>query len=367
MTHSQDLIHKVALALTPGIGGKTGRSLLAACGSPEAVFREKKRALVKIDGVGRQLLSNLKNRELLERAEKELEFVKRYDISCHFITDESYPSRLKSCVDAPLMLFIKGSEEYLSIHTLAVVGTRNPSEYGRKTTESLGRGLSESNVAIISGLAYGIDTAAHNTSLLAGLPTAAVLAHGLDTIYPGLNRELATKITGQGCLVTEFPRNTRLNKDLFPRRNRIIAGLSEAVVVVESGKKGGGLITADIASSYNRDVFAIPGNVGNKESEGPNFLIKTNRATLVESADDIIYFMGWDKPEKSPTVQRRIFTQLSEEEALIYKLIEEGGAVPIDKIYMHSQIQPSKVNAIMLKLEFEGLVKLLPGNRYTAI
>jgi DNA processing protein len=367
MENAEELLYKVALSLAPGIGGKTGRALLAACGTPEAIFKEKQRALIRIEGVGRQILVNLKKHETMVKAEKEIEFMERFKINARFITDKSYPPRLKNCIDAPLMLFLKGDEKYLSYHTLAIVGTRKPSEYGKSRAESIVRGFAGRDISIVSGLAYGIDTVAHHSALDNRLPTVAVLAHGLDIIYPGLNRPLAGRIADQGCLVTEFPSKTKLNKDLFPRRNRIIAGLAEAVVVIESGKKGGGLITADIALSYNRDVFAVPGCIGDPGSAGPHFLIKTNRAALAESSEDISYYMGWDEKEKSIAVQKKIFSNLDENEILIFRFIENKQNASMDEIYQVTSLPPSKVNAILLKLEFDGLVKMMPGNRYAVI
>lgn len=367
MEYPSEMIYKVAFSLTPGIGGKTGRAILAACGSPEAVFKEKRRTLMRVEGVGRQLLSNLRSSETMAKAEQEMEFISRFDIKARFITDKGYPARLKNCVDAPLMIFLKGNDECLTAHTLAVVGTRRPSEYGKARTEAIVKGFSQQNITIVSGLAYGIDTIAHHSAINSMLPTVAVLAHGLDTIYPDLNRALASRITEQGCLVTEFPSRTKLNKDLFPRRNRIIAGLSEAVVVMESGRKGGGLITADIASSYNRDCFAIPGCIGEPGSEGTHFLIKTNRAALAETSDDIAYFMGWDDQGKQTGFQKKIFTDLDEDETSIFNFIESKPCVSIDEIYHVTNLPPSKVNAVMLKLEFEGLIKMIPGNRYSAL
>lgn len=361
------MIRKIAFALTPGIGGRTGRAIIGACGGVEAAFREKKRALFRIEGVGRQLAANLKSPETMRRAEEEMKFIEKYSIRARFITDKDYPALLKSCIDAPLMLFEKGRDEWITRHSLAIVGTRSPSAYGTAMTGSIVRGFKDYEICIVSGLAYGVDTAAHMAALDSGLDTVAVLGHGLDRIYPDLNRKLAGRIVEQGCLITEFPSRTKLNKDLFPRRNRIIAGLSEAVVVMESRKKGGGLITADIASSYNRDVFALPGRAGEPASEGPHFLIKTNRAGLVETADDIIYYMGWDKREQNAAVQKKIFNDLNDDELLVFRFIEEKKTVSVDEIFVHTEMQPSKVSAVLLKLEFEGMIKLLPGNRYSLL
>jgi len=262
------------------------------------------------------------------------------------------------------MLYYKGNTDLNAQRVIAVVGTRNASDYGRHLCEQLIEGLVKSNVLIVSGLAYGIDSCAHRASLKEGLPTVGVLAHSLDRIYPYMNKGLAEKMLLQGGLLTEFLSGTIPDRENFPRRNRIVAGMCDAVVVVESAKKGGALITADIANSYNRDVFAFPGRVGDVYSEGCNYFIRTNRAALLESADNIRYLMGWDDPKNKPSAQTKLFRDFSEDEEKIMSVLKLTQDIGIDDIMLNSELTASKVAAILLSFEFEGLVSALPGKRY---
>ena len=358
------LLYKIAITLIPGIGDVNGKRLIAYCGGIAAVFREKRSLLMKIPGVGEVLAAGILRKDYLQMAEKELAFIAKSQVRPLFYLDADYPSRLKHCEDGPMMLYVRGATLPARRHALGVVGTRRPTTNGVELTAQVIHDLRDLELLTVSGLAYGIDTAAHRASLAAEVPTAAVLAHGLDILYPFVNKSLADKMMENGCLVTEFPSGTRLNRDYFPRRNRIIAGLSDAVLVVESAEKGGALITADIALSYNRDVLAIPGRPGDPKSSGCNRLIKTNRAVLVENASDIRYQMGWDQDGPRQNVQHRLFTELSEEETVIWNALPETGEADIDDIYLRSKLPPSKVAAILLKLEFDGMVACLPGKRY---
>ncbi|MCF8229299.1 MAG: DNA-processing protein DprA [Bacteroidales bacterium] len=365
--NNQQLLYQIASTLIPGVGDIVGKKLIDYCGSPEAIFKEKKAHLLKIRGITRKTLNGIFSPKLLHRAEEEIAFIEKYSIQTMFYTKEDYPTRLKQCIDSPLMLYYKGNADLNHQKIISVVGTRSATHYGREIIEDLIAKLKEYNILVISGLAYGIDTLAHKTSLQHGLQTVAVLAHGLDRIYPYLNKNLAEKIARQGGLLTDFMSKTNPDRENFPKRNRIVAGLSDAIVVVESAKKGGALITADIASSYNRDVFAIPGNVGVKYSEGCNFLIKTNRAALIQSADDIIYMMGWKEQKKKKTVQRKIFIELPENERKLLEMLKENDELGIDKICIKSGISATKVASALLNLEFEGLVQCLPGKVYKLV
>lgn len=360
----QSLIYKIAITLIPGVGDVGGKRIISYCGGVEAVFKEKKQALMKIPGVGEVMAAGILRRDFLRRAEQELVFIGRYRVAPLFYLDEGYPARLRRCEDGPLMLYMIGREPPERKHVLAVVGTRRPTAYGTENAASVIQDLGGLGLLVVSGLAYGIDTVAHRTALSAGLPTTAVLAHGLDNIYPFVNKPLAEKIIENGCLVTEFPSGTRLNKDYFPRRNRVVAGLSDAVLVVESAEKGGALITADIALSYNRDVFALPGRSGDLKSKGCNRLIKDNKAALVESAADIIAQMNWGEKATRPVPQLSLFSELTDQERKVWDIISEKGEADIDEIHVRSGLQASKVAAVLLKLEFAGLLVCLPGMRY---
>lgn len=361
------MIYQVALTLIPGIGDVQGKKLIAYCGGVEAVFREKKKNLLKIPGVGNVIAGSLHNREIFRRAEQELAFIRQYNVRPLFYLDADYPDRLKHCEDGPVLIYYKGKEDLSRKRILSVVGTRMPTDYGKAICEQIIHGLADQGVLIVSGLAYGVDTTAHRASLAAGLPTIGVLAHGLDQIYPGANRSLAEKMVSNGGLVTEFPSRTKLNRDYFPRRNRIIAGMSDATLVIESAIKGGALITADIANSYSRDVFAIPGRVTDLKSSGCNLLIRSNRAALVQSADDICSMMGWDQSPHPAMVQQKLFLELNGDEKKIHSFLQSAGEADIDGIYLNSGLTLSKVSAILLKLEFDGLIKCLPGKRYKVI
>jgi DNA processing protein len=363
---SNELLYQIALTLLPGIGDVNARKLVAYTGSPEAVFSEKKASLLKIPGMG-QITAELiqSNRTVVDRAAREIEFISKYGIRTSFFTEKSYPERLKHCTDSPVLIYYLGNMEFNSPYVISVVGTRRASEYGKDICRKLIAGLKELGVLVISGLAYGIDTCAHKSALDEGMKTVGVLAHGLDRIYPPLNFNLSQRMLEQGGLVTEFMSETNPDRENFPKRNRIIAGLADATIVIEAGARGGALITADIANSYNRDVFAVPGRLSDPMSEGCNHLIKTNRAALVQSAADILYIMGWDKKAlKKEPVQRKLFVQLQPDEEAVVKLLEETGECSMDKICFSTGIQTSKVAAALLNLEFEGIVKSLPGKIY---
>lgn len=363
------LLHQIALTLIPGVGDVLGKKLVAVCGSAEAVLSEKKNVLLKADRVGEQVVSSIfENRnKALERAAQELEFINRYRITTYFYADKDYPARLKECVDAPMLLYYKGISVLNHPKIIAVVGTRRATTYGKDMCEKLLDGLISSDVLVVSGLAYGIDTSAHKFALEKGLSTVAVLAHGLDRIYPQLNKSLAERMIHQGGLLTDFTSGTNPDRENFPARNRIIAGLCDAVIVVEASMKGGALITAEIANSYNRDVFSVPGNIGNYFSEGCNFLIKTNRAALLQSADDIKYIMNWGEPVKKEPVQRKLMIELSPEQEKVVSVLQENGEVSIDRLCEATAISPALVANALLNLEFEGIIKTLPGKVYRLV
>jgi DNA processing protein len=248
-----------------------------------------------------------------------------------------------------------------------VVGTRRATNYGKEICEKIIDGLKNLDVLVVSGLAYGIDTCAHKTALDRGLQSIAVLAHGLDRIYPPLNKSLAERMLSQGGLLSDFPSGTNPDRENFPSRNRIIAGLADATIVVEAGMKGGALITAEIANSYNRDVFSVPGNLGNYYSDGCNFLIKTNRAALLQSAEDIKYIMNWGEPVKNQVVQRKLMIELSPAQEKIVEVLQHNGEASIDRLCDETAISPALVANALLNLEFEGIIKTLPGKMYKLV
>ncbi len=363
-----ELIYRIGLTLIPGVGDVLGKKLVTICGSAGAVFREPRRHLKKMTRVGELLAQAVGNKDILLQAEKEIAFIDRYHISPLYFLDPGYPQRLRHCFDGPVMLFYKGNCDLNATRVLGIVGTRNATDYGKTVTRDLVSGLVSQQVLIVSGLAYGIDSHAHRYALDFGLNTVGVLGHGLDMVYPWMHRPLAEKMVTQGGLVTEFMSGTKPDRTNFPKRNRIIAGLADATVVVEAGKKGGALITADIANSYNRDVFAVPGRVNDPFSEGTNYLIRTNRASLIQKAEDIEYLMGWKEGAAvQPPVQRRFFVEMTPEEEKIVALLQEKGQLGIDEICFLTENLMSKVSAALLNLEFEGVVKCLPGKLYELI
>ncbi len=360
-----ELIYKIALTLIPNVGSVNGKNLVAYCGGVDAVFTEKKKFLMKIPGIGEATVNSIVNHNVFERAEEEVNFIQKYNIKTLFYLDSGYPSRLKQCTDSPLMLYYKGNADLNNDRIVSIVGTRNATEYGRDMCRRIVEGLSDSNALIISGLAYGIDTWSHKAALDFNLPTIAALGHGLDRIYPYANRSLAEKMLVNGGLITEFMSQTKPDRENFPMRNRIIAGMSDAVIVVEAGAKGGALITADLANSYNRDVFAIPGRISDTFSVGCNNLIKTNRAALIQSADDIRYILNWDSHKNlTKVVQRRLFVELPPEEQSVIDLLRNEGDLDIDSVIGKTGMQPSKAASALLNLEFEGIIRCLPGKVY---
>lgn len=343
----------------------TAKKLIAYCGSAEAVFREKKGTLLRIPGIGKASADALAKQNVLKRAEEEISFASKNNIRCLYYLSREYPARLKNCIDSPVILYFKGNADLNQARIISMVGTRKATTYGRYMCEKIIAGLTDLQPLVVSGLAYGIDTCSHREALYAGLQTAGVLAHGLDRVYPYQNKGLAMKMLDQGGLITDFVSYTNPDRENFPKRNRIIAGLCDALLVVESAITGGALITANIANSYNRDVFAIPGKVGDPFSEGCNFLIRTNKAALVQSGGDIKYLMGWDtEKQKSTSRQTKLFRDLTGEEENVIAVLRENGNTGIDIIVSRSGFSPTKTASILLNLEFEGLVRSLPGKVY---
>ena len=364
------LKYQIALTLINGIGPKLARNLIAYLGSVEAVFSPKSH-FEKIPGIGEIMAAKLRGidqNSILTRAEEEISFIARHKIKTAFFTDENYPERLTNCEDAPLLLYSKGDVNYDSVKAISIVGTRSASDYGKTLCEKLVKEIAERHpgTLIVSGLAYGIDICAHRAALKNGLPTVAVLAHGLDRIYPPTHRQTATEISKKGALLTEFMTGTNPDKPNFVRRNRIVAGLCDAVVVVESASKGGALITAGIGASYSRDVLAFPGRVGDEVSAGCNRLIKTNIAALIESLDDLEYALGWESPTNdNKATQGYLFKapDTPEEKTIMDLLISEK-EMNLNLISVNTGITIPKLSATLLDMEFKGMVKSRPGGLY---
>lgn len=363
----QQLIYEIGISLLPNIGSINGKKLVAYCGGAEAVFKQKKSHLEKIDGIGQKTTQTILNQSVLSDAEEELKFIRKNEIQSFFFTDKTYPYRLKQADDSPLIIYYKGQDVLNYDRILAVVGTRNITERGKEITDEFIEKLKEAGVLVVSGLAYGVDTRAHKACVKHKIPTVGVVAHGLDRIYPDINSRLAKEMQLAGGILSEFISGTKPDAFNFPRRNRVIAGLADATLVIESGKKGGSLITADIATSYNRDVYAVPGRPGDTYSRGCNFLIKTNRAGLVESAADLLYQLSWDVKKKPELIQPQLFLDLNADEQLIVDLLYEKKQAAIDMIMTQTKLPSSKLASTLLNLEFEGVIKCLPGKIYQLI
>jgi len=357
------MLYPLWISMIPGIGPINARKLIAYCGSAEAVFKEKHQHLMRIPGIGEVLARTLKASKTLSAAEQEIRFCERYKIQMYYSLDDDYPFRLKQCADSPLVFYYKGSARLNPLRVVALVGTRKATAYGREACRQIVEALAPYQVLVISGLAYGIDTCSHRDALENGLETVGVLGHGLDRLYPAANKALAEKMLRQGGLLTDFPSGTKPDRENFPRRNRIIAGLSDAVIVVEGAREGGALITADIANSYSRDVFSVPGRWGDVFSEGCNHLVSNNKAALIQSPQDLIYQLGWEKAAEAPQ-QQILFQNMTEDEEALLRIVQENGEIGIDALSLASGFSLNRVSSNLLSLEMNRLLLCLPGKRY---
>lgn len=365
---SELLTYQVALTLLPGIGAIKAKNLVSYCGSVEAVFKQKKSSLLKIPEIGPVLAEGIIKQNVFAQAEQEVKFIKRHKIQPLFYLDDNYPHRLKQCNDAPVLLYYKGNAPLNTQRVLAIVGTRKATEYGRSVCAEIIEGLSDKSILIVSGLAYGIDINAHRDALKNGYNTVGVVGHGLDRIYPGSHTATARKMSEQGGILTEFISGTDPSPENFPARNRIVAGMSDATLVIEAAEGGGALITAEIANSYNRDVFAIPGRTKDEFSRGCNNLIRMNKAALIQSAEDLQSFMSWDVVSaQADNVQQKLWNDLSDEEQEILQVLSSGDTLPIDVISIRSGLSASKTGSVLLNLEFKGLIKAQPGKMFRLI
>ncbi len=365
---SNDLLYQIALSLTPNIGPVQAKILVEQFGSAENIFKAKISQLKNTEGIGEIRAGSIKNFDRFQEAEEEIKFIEKYNIQPLFISDEKYPTRLLNCYDSPELLYYKGNADLNAAKIVAIVGTRTHTEYGKQVTEKLLKDLASLNVLVVSGLAYGIDAIAHKAALKNNLPTVGVLAHGLDQIYPTHHSSLAKDMLKNGGLLTEFRSRTNPDKHNFPTRNRIVAGMSDATIVIETGIKGGSMITAELANSYNKDVFAFPGKVTDNKSAGCNYLVKSNKAMLLTDAQDLVEIMGWEEKAKSKKEERRqkeLFIELSKEERIVVDILKEKEAVHIDEINLRSNLSSSAIAAAILNMELQGVINSLPGKMYS--
>lgn len=362
----KDLLYKIGITFIDYVGDVKSKVLISYCGSAEAVFKEKKQNLLKIPDIGAVTAEAIVKQDILHLAEKEIAFIEKNNIRALFYLDKEYPLRLKQCNDCPVVLYYKGNADLNAERIIAMVGTRNATDYGKKMCDMIVDGLKDSGVLIVSGLAYGIDAASHKAALKFGLPTVGVVGHGLDSIYPAEHYNLAQKMLDNGGLLTDFISGTKLAPENFPKRNRIIAGLSDAVIVVESKSAGGAIITADIAFSYSREVFAIPGRSEDMYSQGCNKLIRQNKAGLIQSADELLDSLGWKEKTKKKKAQVQLFNDLKPQEEIIVKVLQAQGApMHIDDIAIQANLSPGNLSTHLLTLEFAGILRSLPGKMYS--
>lgn len=363
--NDEQLLQHLSLTLIPQVGDIHIGMLLNHFGTPAAVLHASTKALEEVPGIGAVRAAAIRCCRVQERVEAEWQFIQKNQIRILVKGQQGYPPKLEHCVDAPHVLFYKGAEDILNKRVVSVVGTRSPTQYGKDRVTELMAVLGHYDVLVVSGLAYGIDTIAHKEAMKNSLMTIGVLGHGLDQIYPNANKQLAAEMLQQGGLMSEFMKGTKPEKQNFPRRNRIVSGMADAVVVVESGAKGGSLITADIANSYNKDVLAYPGRATDPCSKGCNQLIRNHKASLITCGQDLVEFMNWveDLP-KSSNVSLQVSFSLSEEEKAILSIINNHEPCPVDLLTNLSSLSAGMVAAHLLSLEMSGLITKLPGKLY---
>lgn len=360
----QERLHFLALHFTPGIGDYLVKQLVSYCGSAEQVFKTPKGKLLKIPGVGEISADAIQRKEMFSKAEKEIKRAEKEETEILLFTDKKYPQRLRSIEDAPSVLYVKGNQNLNTPKSVAIVGTRQATDYGREMVDKICEALVPHQPLIVSGLAYGIDIQAHKSSLAYGLPTVGVMGSGMNVIYPAAHKEVARKMVNQGGLLTENSFDTKPDAHNFPARNRIIAGLCDALIVVEAAERGGALITAEIANSYNKDVFAVPGNLGKTYSEGCNKLIKINKANLFTSVKDLEYIMNWLPGSEFGAHPRDLSSFEPEEQKVIQILMDRNGPVMIDELCFRSSLPPGTLASLLLTLEFKNAVRSLPGKMF---
>lgn len=365
--NDQDLFNLLALLKVDGVGDIMGKKLLHSFGNASAIFKAKSAELAAVDGIGSVLLKNLRDKSIFLKAEKELEFIRKNNINVSFFQDQNYPERLKHCFDAPILIFTAGNIDFQNKKMISIVGTRQITSYGTDFCRKLIEDLAPLDPLIVSGFAYGVDIVAHQIAMDCNLQTIGVLAHGLNQIYPRAHKKYMSKMEDNGGFITEFWSDSNPDKEKFVRRNRIVAGMTEATIVIESADKGGSLITANMANEYNRDVFAVPGRVTDKYSQGCNNLIKTQKANVLTSAADLIYMLNWDIKEKPKNIQKQLFVELEPDEQKVYDFLQKNGKELLDIIAVQCDFPIFKMSGILINMELKGLIRPLPGKLFESI
>lgn len=363
-----ELLHLLALLKVEGIGDIIAKKLLNHCGTATEIFKTKASILSSIDGVGKVLVKKIKDKSVFDVAESELRFIRDNAINLLHFQEDNYPNRLKYCIDAPVLLFTSGTINLNNHKIISIVGTREVTSYGAEFCKKLIDDLVPLNPIIVSGFAYGVDIIAHKAAMENNLQTIGVVAHGLNQVYPKAHKKYVAKMEQNGGFITEFWSTSNPEKENFVKRNRIVAGMSEATIVIESAEKGGSLITANLANDYNRDVFAVPGRASDKYSQGCNNLIKTQRANLLTSAADLIYILNWELQQKEEkSIQKQLFVTLDEEEQKIYDFLIKQGKEELDIIALECDLPVFKISSILMNMELKGIVRPLPGKLFEAI
>nr|WP_147110657.1 DNA-processing protein DprA [Polaribacter sp. IC073]TXD49674.1 DNA-protecting protein DprA [Polaribacter sp. IC073] len=363
----EKLLAILRLQKSKAVGDILAKKLIVNVGDVTQIFKEKRAALSKINGIGNHVLKHLFDAENIKLAAQELKYIQENNIAYSYFLEDDYPTNLQHCIDSPILLFKDGNIDFSNQKIISIVGTRNMSSYGRDFCNKLVADLAAYNPIIVSGFAYGVDICAHKAAIKNKLQTIAVLAHGLEEIYPKVHKKYINEVNENGGFLTEFWHKETPLRENFLKRNRIVAGISKATIIIESAVKGGSLVTADIANSYDKDVFAVPGRTTDLYSKGCNNLIKNNRAFLLNSAEEIVKMLNWDLNEKPKIIQKQLFLELNENEQKIYDLLHEKGQQVLDVISIECNIPVYQLSAILLQMELKGISKPLPGKMFELV
>jgi DNA processing protein len=361
---SADLLCQIALTKVPTIGAVQAKILVLHFGNAEEIFKASQKELERIEGIGEIKAKCIKTYDDFTTVEEEIKFVEKYKIQPLFLTDKGYPKRLLACYDSPTLLYYRGNADLNASKIISIIGTRNNTDYGKQLTEQLIHELQTQQVLIVSGLAYGVDAIAHKAAVNNNMATIGVLAHGLDSIYPPAHASLAKQMLSNGGLLTEFNKETPPDRHNFPKRNRIVAGMADATIVIETAIKGGSMITAELANGYNRDVLAYPGKVTDSKSAGCNYLIKSKKAVLLSETQQLVEMLGWSTKKVKTKEQKELFISFTADEQVLVDILKQKEIVHIDEIYLKSGLTSSTVAATMLNLEFQNVLASLPGKMY---
>lgn len=364
MNLSNQLFYQIAIKQIPNVGNVTAKTLVSYCGGVEQVFKQNKSKLLKIPGIGLTIADSIVSFKDFKRAEDELSFIEKNNIKPLFYLDIDYPNRLRDIDDAPILLFYKGNADLNNSKIVSVIGTRNATEYGKSFTDHLIKEIKSTKALVVSGLAYGIDVHSHKAALNEGLQTIGVVAHGLDEIYPRDHKGIANQMLNNGGILTEYLSKTKADPQNFPARNRIVAGMCDVLMVVETASRGGSMITAEIANSYNKDIMALPGRINDTYSQGCNYLIKANKASMINKPSDLLELMNWDIEKKKVPKQQKLVLDLDKDDTKIIDYIKQKNKIAIDEISFDLGFENGFLSYKLLDLEFKGIIRSLPGKVY---